>query len=170
MTAAPTLKLYEIAADIEAITEELVANGGEITDAIAAQLEAMEGAFAAKVERTALAIRNLEGTAKAASDEVERLSELASSRKKAAERLREYLAVCMEAANVPKVETPLVKARLQQARESIVWTKPVEELPAEYQRITIAANLRRAHDTLDLGETLPEGFEVREGKRSVVLK
>lgn len=168
MTA--TLRLYEITADLEAIADELVESGGELTTEMNARLELMEGKFSEKVERCALMIRNLEATSEAASKESARLRDLAGAKQKAADRLREYVAFQMEIAGIPKVETALVKARIQNAKPRITWTKSVEELPEEYRRVTIAPNLRRAHDTLSLGEFLPDGFEVIEGGKTLVLR
>src|SRR3990167_9709297 len=79
MTA--TLKLYELADVYEGIAEALIENGGELTPDLAAQLDAIEGAFEAKVERVALSVRNLVATADAADAEAARLAALAPTRR-----------------------------------------------------------------------------------------
>lgn len=162
MTA--TLKLYELGEVLTAVAEELLANGGELTPEIEAQLSALEGAFEQKVERILLYARNLRATALAAKAEVERLSALAGSRDHAADRLVAYVKGEMERANRDKIETDRIVVRIQRnSRPSISWLLPIEDLPEAFARIRREVDGARAYDAWKAGEPLPEGFEVVQG-------
>lgn len=163
MTA--TLSLYQLGDQLQAVADGLIENGGELTPDMAAQLAALEGAFDQKVERVLLYARNLDGTADAAKQEAERLAALAASRANAASRLREYVKQEMERAARPKVETPLIVARVtQNSRPAIKWTLPIEELDRRFVRITLAVDGTKAYEAWQADPaSLPEGFVVERG-------
>jgi hypothetical protein len=153
--------LYVIAADLAAIAETLLENAGTLTPELVAQLDALEGTFAEKLARCAVVARNHEAEAKKHAAEADRQAVLARTQENAFKSIKAYMKMCMDGAGVQKVEKV---ARIQaNSQSSITWTKPVEELPDEYQRVTIVPNLRRAQDALDAGEVLPEGFVVEKG-------
>lgn len=160
MTA--TLKLYEIADQLQAVAEQLVDNGGELTPELEAQLTALEGAFDTKVERVLLYARNLLATAQAAKGEAARLADLAGTRERAAERLREYVKQQMELADVTKVETSLIVARIQQnSRPSIRWIEG--PLPADFTKVITTLDGEKAYETWKRDGALPAGFTVERG-------
>lgn len=163
MTA--TLTLYELGDQLQTVADTLVENGGELTPELAEQLAALEGAFEAKVERVLLYAKNLEGTAAAAKLEAARLSDLASGRANAADRLREYVKGEMERAKIDKVETLLIVARIQQnGRPSIRWTLPPDTLPVEFKKTTVTLDGDAAYKAWKADPAvLPEGFAVERG-------
>jgi len=159
----PTLKLYELADAYEQIAEALIENGGELTPELAAGLDAIEGAFEAKVERVALYVRNLLVTADAADAEAVRLGALARSRRQGAEGLKGYLMAQLDRVEKPKVETPLVVVRIQQnSRPAIQWPDTLP-IPEGYQRVTVSLDGQKAYSDWKAG-TLPSGFVVEQGR------
>lgn len=158
-----TLKLYELVNAYEQIADVLIENGGELSPDLSAQLDAIEGAFEAKVERVALYVRNLLATASAADGEAERLAALARSRRRAAEGLKGYLMAQLDRVEKPKVETPLVVVRIQKnSRPSIQWPA-TDPIPETYQRVTVSLDGQKAYTDWKAG-TLPEGFVVEQGR------
>src|SRR3990167_7539523 len=161
MTA--TLRLYEVADAYERIAEALTENGGELTPDLAAQLDAIEGAFEAKVERVALYVRNLLVTADAADAEAARLAALVHSRRQGAEGLKGYLMAQLDRLEQPKVETPLVVVRIQQnSRPAIQWPDTLP-IPEGYQRVTVSLDGQKAYSDWKAG-VLPAGFQVEQGR------
>lgn len=162
MTAA--LRLYEIVDALEQIGDELTENGGTLTPELVERLDALEGAFEEKVERTALYMKNIEATAAAAENEAHRLAELARSRRSAIARLKEYLKTQMELARIPKVETARIVARIQKnSRPSISCAVPIEQLPEHYVRVTRAFDNNVAYEAWKAGARLPDGVIVEVG-------
>ena len=143
--------------------ETLIENGGEITPEIEAELNGIAGAFEAKVERVALYVRNLLTTADAAASEADRLECLARSRRAAADGLKSYLLTQMDRLEKPKVETPLVKVRIQQnSRPAIAWPEHLP-IPEAYQRVTVSLDGQKAYQDWKAGD-LPADFIVQQGK------
>lgn len=162
MTAV--LKLYEIADALVRVGDALIENGGELTPEIEAQLAGLEWALDDKVERTLLYTRNLEATASAADGEAQRLASLATTRRNAASRLKEYVKLEMERAGRDKVETDRIVARIaQNGRPSISWVRPIEDLPDTFVRVRRELDGTRAYEEWKHGNPLPDGFEVVRG-------
>ena len=158
-----TLRLYELADAYERIAEALIENGGELTAELAVDLDAIEGAFEAKVERVALYVRNLLATADAADAEAARLAVLARSRRQAADGLKGYLMAQLDRVEKPKVETPLIVVRIQKnSRPSIQWPDTLP-IPEGYQRVTVSLDGQKAYSDWKAG-TLPSGFVVEQGR------
>jgi hypothetical protein len=158
------MKLYELTAELEAVIDALIENGGELTPELEAELDALEGALAVKVERCALAIRQLEAQAESARVESRRLAELAGMRARASDRLKAYTQEHMERADVRKVEGALATVWVQKnGRPSIRWTRPEDDLPEAFRRVRIEPDTQAAYDEWRVGAELPEGFEVEHG-------
>jgi hypothetical protein len=158
-----TLKLYELADAYERIAEALIENGGELTPELSAELDAIEGAFEAKVERVALYVRNLLATAEAADAEAARLAALARTRRQGAEGLKGYLMAQLDRVEKPKVETPLVVVRIQKnSRPAIRWPDTLP-IPKDYQRVTVSLDGQKAYQDFKAG-ALPKGFIVEQGR------
>lgn len=161
---ATTLRLYEVGAELEAVVEELIEGGGELTPELETRLDEWTAAFHDKAERVALYIQNLQGLAKAAKQEADRLKELASVRQNAADRLKAYLQGEMEATGERKIETPRANLWLQKnGRPSIRWMRNVEEIPAPFKRVKVELDGNAAYEEYRTGGELPEGFEVEVG-------
>lgn len=159
-----TAKLWEITNELEEIAALIAEAGGELTPDLEDRLNAMEGAFAEKVERVALAVRNYVANAEAAKVEEERLAAIRKSHERSAEGLKRYLLISMQRADTPKVESPRARVRVQKnSVPSIAWTRPVEELPESYRRVTIAPDIARVREDVKLGAVVPEGFVVEQG-------
>lgn len=167
MTAAPTLKLWQIGDELEAVRGMLYEAEGELTPEIEAALESAEGAFEEKAERVALFIRELLSNAKAVKEEAQRLSGRAATYERTAESLKHYLQAQMERAEIPKVEGKLVTVRLQKSPPSVVSTLSDDELrfvvPAAFVTIipeTAKPNAKAIIETWKSGMSLPEGLSV----------
>ena len=98
------MTLYEIK-DIylNALDNLEVNEDGEITNLDV--IEKAEGEFKDKAEAVACYIKTLEAEAKALKAEAETLTERRNVKKNRAEKLREYLAFCLESAGAERVET-----------------------------------------------------------------
>jgi len=163
--AEPAFKLYEISDALQAIGEELLLNGGVLTEELEADLNGLEDAFDKKMERVALYYQQLSRQAEGAKAESKRLYELGQARGNAADRLKEYMLRCLQIANIKKVETDLVRvSRQKNGRPSIHWTRDIEAVPAEFLRIVKEVDGQKAYLALKARGELPVGFEVVTGE------
>jgi hypothetical protein len=165
------LTLYGIADELVAINDMLEESGGELTDAIEAALDALEGAFAAKAEAIVRLIqaetnqaKQRAGLAQPFKDEADRIFALAKVNESKADSLAKYLHRQMERLKMQRIETDWFKAWVQKnGRPSIQWTRDVRELPAIYRRETIEPDGTRIYEAWKAGAELPEGFKVEHG-------
>lgn len=98
------MTLYEIKDNYLNALENLEVNeDGEITNLDV--IEQAEGEFKDKAEAVACYIKSLEADAKALKEEIENLTARMNTKKNRAEKLRDYLAFCMEATNAERIET-----------------------------------------------------------------
>lgn len=159
-----TARLWQIADELDEIAELIAEGGGELTPELEARLDALDGAFDEKVERVALVVRERIAFAEAAKMEEERLGAIRKAHERAADGLKRYLLMQMQRTDHLKVETPRARVRVQRnSVPSIAWTRPVEELPEAYRRVTIAPDIARVREDVKLGATVPEGFVVEQG-------
>lgn len=98
------MTLYEIK-DIylNALDNLEVDENGEITNLNV--IEQAEGEFKDKAEAVACYIKSLDADAKALKEEIETLTTRMNTKKNRSEKLREYLAFCMESASAERIET-----------------------------------------------------------------
>lgn len=129
------LKLYEIPAAYADLIADLEDNDGEWTPELEARFEALGDNLEQKVERIVAVIRDKETLAQAADSEIERLTKLARSRKRAAAGLKDYLLRNLTTMGLPKMTTRLCEVRVQRnGVPSIKWTGTPEEIPAELRK------------------------------------
>lgn len=163
MTAA--LQLHELAPDLAAIEDAIIEAEGEITPAIAEQLDALEGVFEAKVERLLLRALHLGFEGGVAKLEAARIAKLAGVRERAAARLKDYVLNCMQVAGRDAVETSRLRARVQEnSRPSIQWTGAPEKAPARFRRVVFTVDGTKAYEEWKTKQKLPAGFVIERGR------
>lgn len=191
--ATAQAKLYEIGDELEAVTARIIENGGVLTDELEEALDEIEGAFREKVERTALAVQELERKAEMCESEADRLQSRASSFENSADGLKEYLRHQLRRQGVDRVDGDRVSVRRQQAsRPNIRWNRPDEDPPVPFRRYRVRAKLGgdkaaeaeeiarlgadveaeldsgAAWEHVKAGGELPEGFEVTRSEFAVI--
>lgn len=158
------LKLYEIATAFELIEAALVESGGEWTDDIATQLDALEGALEWKVENICRLIQSNTRTSEAYKAERERLQGHEDSHRRIAANLKAYLFTQLERIGKDKVDAGVFKVALQNnSRPSIEWSGDAVAIPEPFRRTVFELDGNRAYDAFRAGG-LPEGFVVKLGR------
>lgn len=165
----PHLRLYDHTEMLETVHDWLIESGGELTPEIEALLDEAEEGFAAKAERVALKIRELETEAKAVKEESDRLAARAKSLDRGAKSLKEYLHEQCHAAGQLAVKGKLATVRVQNSPLSAVCSIPADSL-AKYRALPEYAPYitevpvsyrfdgRAAIDAAKSGEELPAGI------------
>lgn len=93
--------------------------------------------FEQKCEAVAAYIHRLEVLTNVRKEESKRLKDLAESSQKQATQLRDYLVHNMQQQGKTKIEGTTVKLSLRKKPDKVILTVPVQEIPPEYQRLTI---------------------------------
>ena len=164
------MKLWEITNELEMLGEEIIKCGGEVTPLMEQRLDGMEGEMEAKVERVALYIRTMQVNADAAKAEETRLAGIRKSHQRTADGLKKYLKMCLERVDLPKVNTPKVRVRIQRnSQPSCVFAGDMDDLPPAFCKITVSVDKKRvleeweATDADPTKREAPEGFEIAFG-------
>lgn len=166
MTATAPLSLYAIGQAYDELIDKIAENNGELTEELSLELAAIEDSFEVKAEKVALYIRNLEGLAKAAGAEAQRLADLEGHRQRTADSLKRYLFENMKLTGKLKIDRPLAKLSVVNNGGSlpVEWNGLPEEIPEGYRITKIVYSLDRAKVLADHKEQrpLPLGITVRE--------
>lgn len=155
------MRLYEISEAIRFITD----TDAELTDEQIASVDALGLALETKVDNIAALIREDEARSVAYQAELDRLNAAKRTADNRADRLKVYLKSCLEAAGVPKVETPRFRVRIQTNSQSSVIVNDVTRLPdwAKVVQAHISANREALLKAAEAGKSLPDGVKVERG-------
>lgn len=164
----PTLKLYELSQKHREIMHLIVENGGEISDELIADLEAVDKGIERKTNAICRMRAEHSRTADAIDAEIKRLQALKRSHANAADNLKGYLHECMNKAGTDRIETDLFKVWIQNSPPSCEFQGDPERLPEEFQRIEISLNVEVARQYWKAGKELPNGVSFIQGKHIVI--
>jgi len=132
-TRTPTVSLFDRATAlatvdqwIEEHADEVIANGGELTPALAQVLEQAEGDFKSKIERVGLKCKEFSANAEIAKGMKTAISAQASAMlqrermwENAVKSLKQYAGMCLAAANLTSSKTPACTVRIQNNPETL---------------------------------------------------
>ena len=124
--------LYVLAQEYRATAEQL-SNLELDEQTIADTLESMSGDLEVKAQNVAFVVRNLEVSADAIKAHREQQKEREDAIRKRAESMRSYLARCMEACGIEKIEGPGIALSFRKS-SAVVINEP-GLIPQEFMRV-----------------------------------
>jgi hypothetical protein len=164
------MKLYEIDNAILtmlALSDET----GELPEGFAAELDALDMDRKQKLDNICRVIRHHEIRAAviqskfaAIQAELDRVKASKDSEDRTVKSLKDYCKLSMQAMGEAKVETDLFKLTIcgNGGNPPVKIDCEPEQLPKEFQRVTVAADVSRLLAVWKEGRALPEGVEVGE--------
>lgn len=127
--------------------------------------------FKKKAEGVARYIRHQEALAEARKQEARRIRDLATQAESQAARLRKYLTNQMLLSGVDRIEGVSTKIGIRKKQPQILLNVPVEELPAEYVRVTHKPDLTKIRAALKNNENAINWASLSEShEHSVTIK
>ena len=153
--------LFDISQDLQELYDRIEALGGDVTDpdverAVDGWFEALGQERDEKLDHYAAFIRELEARAAARREESRRLAERARQDEDRARYLKQRLVTFFDEHGLKTVETR--RYRLTMARSGgkapVVLRVDPDDLPADFQRIQVRANLDAIREALERGEAL----------------
>lgn len=108
--------LYNLTNDYVAICDELEATGGELTEDLAAALDSTLEGIAAKGEAIVAICGTFRARAEAAAAEIKRLQAIKRIAENGERNLREYLAGCMQRADIKRIDGRVHRITLSRRR------------------------------------------------------
>lgn len=172
MTPATAMRLWEISDELGEIGALVAEGGGELTDEMAARLDAMEGAFEEKVVNIALFVRECETRAAGAKAEKDRLAAIEKANNAQADWYKSYLVQCMGASGIRKIEHAKARVRVQKSgTPSIAYHGEVDALPESFIRVvpeSRSVDRKAITEAVRAGEDMPEGVIVSYSESAVI--
>lgn len=126
--------------------------------------------FDEKAEKVAHYIKYLEALTEARKAEMKRLKTLAEMSEKQSAKLRDYLVKEMLRVDKRKVEGATCKLSMRRKQPRVCLNVEPEELPLEYQRVKIEANLTEIKKALKSQKQLDWAFFSDNQEYSLMIK
>lgn len=146
--------LYELVDQIQNFDLQVDEETGEILNIM--QLDELVMEKDEKVENIALWIKNLTAEAKAIKEEAEKLRKRAQAAGNKADRLKEYLQMCLAG---EKFKT--ARVAISYRKSKAVNVTDITEIPEEYTSFEIKADKAEIKKALEMGVVIP-GAELEE--------
>jgi hypothetical protein len=142
---------------------------GELDPELDKLLQELEGKIEDKVEAYCRIIRELELTSKARSEESARIKELSDRDASAARQMKNRLQYFFSLQNVKKLETKSFRVSVcaNGGHQPMEVTIQPEDLPQQFQKVTVTANTEAIREALAMGtnldgcKLLPRGEHLR---------
>jgi hypothetical protein len=171
--------LYDLTKEGMEIADMLGETLGELTPELEARLDALMKEGPERIEAAAKVVRMMEADAKACEDEADRLRERSRSFTAQADKLKQRMTFCLDAAFGGKVKTPLFTIWTQKSADRTVAELLPGVTPEMLQserpdlvRVKVELDRQKCVELFKAHAELPEVlvFEEREGSRSVRIK
>ena len=148
------MRLYEIADDVRAVLAELDEAEGVLEGDLEERLDAVQMAFATKIEACLALAAERAAEAGAMAGEAERMRARSKAASADADRLRAYVHRCMSVAGERQVKTTLFTATIQKNPPRLMI---YGDVPEEWTEATVVVKPRNADikAALSRGEDLP---------------
>lgn len=150
------LDLHHGSQILELWAEKTIDQFGELDPDLDRLLEELEGRIEDKVESYCRIIREMELTAKARSEEAVRIRDLSERDACAAKQMKHRLQYFFALQGVKKIDTKTFRVSVcaNGGHQPMEITIPPEELPLQFQKVTISANADAIREALNSGGSL----------------
>ena len=157
--------------ETEAKTDDAGEMTGEIDTTIDDLLKELEGSIEAKVENYCWLIREIEGRAAIRLLESKRIKALATTNENLVKSLKERLKFFFEAQSIQKLECKTFKVSIANngGVQPLVVDVPADQLPPQFQKITIEADNASIRKALEMGTEI-EGVKLLQRGTSLRIK
>jgi hypothetical protein len=143
-----TESLITLADKLREVTSEVEDGGGEVDDELERRLDAALMQVDNKVEAIAVVYRRLKADVQIAKDEAQLMKDRAKSHERNAERLRDYVGVCLRRAGLRRVDAARAKAWLQLGAPSARMADPTNP-PAGCTRWRVSGTVPAGNAEID---------------------
>jgi hypothetical protein len=156
-------KLYELAAEIEAVLAAADPDTGELPADLAERLDALGLSLETKADQCCRLVRQEQADATAYEQESRRLGDLAKAAWNRADRVKAYVRDCLQRAGLKKMQTELFQLTVCANGQPSVTLEDGAEIPRNYCRWTESLDKGAVIDAWKAGKPLPAGVSVATG-------
>ena len=132
--------LYNIAAEYQHLSDQLIESEGELTPELQELLSINKDELEYKGQSYAMVIKGYESDITVINSEIQRLIDLSTRRNKAIERLKNNLKAAMLLYGYDKIETPLVKLSFRKSESVEIINEAQLDQKYMVEKITVTPN------------------------------
>lgn len=107
--------IFQIGQEFLMVAQQLMDNGGEITDELQEQLAITEANLQTKATNYGFVIKQLESDVETIENEIKRLQSLKKIRENSVDRLKKNISQAMEIFGVEEIKTPIIKINFRKS-------------------------------------------------------
>lgn len=155
--------LFKISNDMQLIVNELIANGGELTDELQDQLQITESQMKQKASGYAQVIRAMKYDNDVVDAEIKRLQAIKKVRKNTTERLQNALSDAMQQFEMDVIETPTTKISFRSSQSVEITDENAIDKQFKTQIITTKIDKMEIKKAIKGGATV-DGAELITNK------
>lgn len=146
--------LFKITSDMQLIVNQLIENGGELTDELQHMLQITESQLQQKATGYAQVIRAMEYDNGVVDAEIKRLQEIKRTRKNVVERLKNNLSDAMQQFEMDVIESPISKISFRSSQSVEIVDE--NEIPNAYKTQIITTKV----DKMKIKQAIKNGDQV----------
>ena len=148
--------LFEISAEMQSITEQLIDNGGELTPELEEALKITKPQLEQKAVAYSVVIRSMKYENETIDAEIERLKKFKKTKSNSIERLENALKNAMIICDVDKIETATSKIGFRKSQTLEIIN--ADNVPTEYKTIEVKETTKI--DKMQIKKDIKAGVEV----------
>jgi hypothetical protein len=144
--------IFNISNELQAIINEIIDSGGEVTTEIENALEIKESELAVKSENYGYVIKSMEYDVSIVDAEIKRLQAIKKVRANAIDRLKNVLSETMIQFEVPEIVTPTMKINFRKSTTLEIIDE--DRIPKEYKKVKVTTSV----DKMLLKDAIKDGI------------
>lgn len=146
------LALYQIEQEYIKLTEQLLENGGEITEELEQALAINQQNLETKGTNYGFVVKQLESEIDQIDAEIARLTALKKSRSKSVDRLKETISKAMELYEIEEIKTPVLKISFRKSESVEIENEDLLEADYVTVKTTIHPDKTKIKEAIKAGE------------------
>lgn len=160
--------LFKIEQEYLSIAQQLIDNGGEVTEELQAAIAINEADLQTKSTNYSFVIKQMEGDVEIIDKEMARLTKLKKARNNSIERLESAIKQAMEFYQIEEIKTPLIKINFRKSKQVIV--NDAKLLDTKYIKITTSESIDKVKIKEDIEAGLPVTGAVLQENKNIQIK
>lgn len=146
------LSLYKIEQEYLELAQQLLDNGGELTDELSERLNINEQNLQTKGINYGFIVKQMESDVEVIDSEIKRLTALKASRNKSIDRLKDTLSKAMELYAIEKIETPVLKINFRNSESIEIENIDLVDNLYKVEKTIISADKKAIKEAIKSGE------------------
>jgi hypothetical protein len=162
------LALYTIESEYRLLSDQIIANGGEVTEAEEAALQLNRENLETKSTAYGFITKELDYEIEVIDAEIKRLGDLKKSRVKTIDKLKERVSEAMHLYGIEEIKTPVMKINFRKSETVEIDNMAQLDQKFMVEKVTVSPDKTKIKEAIKAGETV-EGARI-ETHQNIQIK